>query len=200
MSEPDSELTGMMRRAGQIDAISRVREASMGLEHLDGGTRSVPEILHAIELVDQHLDDAAPQVYRQDPAASAELNEARGLANMWRRSYGGVSEAAETQDALVGVTGGNPRKGIYATRDEMLDEAGDTAVSALLFIQSQTKDTGCTWQVFLDALAKAESRVPPAFPQGRSELPHPDVAGADPDAFYGDLDEPGHGYLDAGDY
>jgi hypothetical protein len=109
----------------------------------------VSEILAAIAIADAWLDDAAPEAYRANP-----------LANMWRRFYGPVSEAAEAQDALNGMTGGNPRKGITHTPDDMLEEAADTAVSALLAIQSQTKDTAVTWAVFIASLAKILSRVP----------------------------------------
>jgi len=63
------------------------------------------------------------------------------------------------------LTGENPRKGKHPeARPRMLDELGDTAVAALLGIQSQTKDTGMTWEIFLKALNKALSRVPAALP------------------------------------
>jgi hypothetical protein len=121
----------------------------------------VAEILAAIRIVDAHLDAAAPQVYRQDPAASAELNEARALANHYRRiSAGPSSEAQEAVDALNLATGGNPRKGVIGDEDTILGELGDGVVANLLAIQSFTKDTDRTWAVFMAALAKALARVP----------------------------------------
>jgi hypothetical protein len=116
-------------------------------EHLYGG---IPAILRVIELVDAHLDDAAPAIYRDNP-----------LANRWRRIAGGPGcEVHEATEELLAVTGGNPRKGVHGSEADMLSELGDTACAALLAIQSQTKDTTKTWRVFLAALAKAESRVP----------------------------------------
>lgn len=113
-------------------------------------------LLAVIPVVDQALDDLAPEVFRQD-------NEASRIANMYRRfAAGPVSEAAEAIDALNGMTGGNPRKGITHTRTQLLAEAADTAFSALLAIQSQTKDINETWMIFTEAAAKAYSRVPDA--------------------------------------
>jgi hypothetical protein len=174
----------------------------------------IPAILRVIELVDAHLDDAAPAVYRTDPAASAELNEARALANRWRRIAGGPGcEVHEATEELLAVTGGNPRKGVHGSEADMLSELGDTACAALLAIQSQTKDTAKTWQLFLAALAKAESRVPAdpspeagtnwltqEFRNSRQEyeaLPdnaRPVIAAP------ADLEEPGPGYWEVGDY
>ena len=124
----------------------------------------VSEILAAVEVVDRHLDEAAPEVYRGDHPASR-------LANRWRRIAGGPGcEVHEATEALNLSTGGNPRKGIAATPEDVLAELGDTAVAALLGIQSETKDADATWAVFTAALAKALSRVP-------SERPAPQQPG-----------------------
>jgi hypothetical protein len=111
-------------------------------------------LLSVIPVVDQCLDDLAPEVFRRDDDASR-------IANRYRRfAAGPVSEAAEAIDALNGMTGGNPRKGVTHTRADLLGEAADTAFSALLAIQSQTKDIRETWTFFIGAAAKAYSRVP----------------------------------------
>jgi hypothetical protein len=129
------------------------------------GDCSVRDILRAIEIVDQHLDDAAPGIYRPDPAASAELNEARVLANRWRRiAAGPASEGQESVDALNLATGGNPRKGVTGDMDTVCGELGDTVSAGLLAIQSITKDTSQTWTWFTWALSKALSRVPQGRP------------------------------------
>lgn len=107
-----------------------------------------------IELVDRHLDEAAPAIYRDNP-----------LANRWRRIAGGpFSEGREAVDALCLSTGGNPRKGVVGDRGTVLSELGDDAVASLLAIQSETKNITATWEVFLAALAKARSRVPDRNP------------------------------------
>jgi hypothetical protein len=118
----------------------------------------VSEILAAIRVVDYHLDAAAPEIYRGDHPACK-------LANRWRRiAAGPVSEAVESADALNLASGGNPRKGVVGDDDTVLGELGDTASSALLAIQSITKDTDATWAVFIAALSKALSRVPQPRP------------------------------------
>jgi hypothetical protein len=107
-------------------------------------------VLRVIEIVDRHLDEAAPPEYKDNP-----------LANRWRRiAAGPVSEAVEAADALNLATGGNPRKGVIGDEDDILLELADTAAAALFAIQSVTKGTHPTWQWFLAALAKALSRVP----------------------------------------
>jgi hypothetical protein len=107
-------------------------------------------ILGALEAVDAHLDEAGPQWAKDCPEA-----------NMQRRVGKAQLEAAEAMEELSLLTGENPRKGQHPeARDRMLAELGDTAVAALLGIQSQVKDTGVTWAIFLAALAKAGSRVP----------------------------------------
>jgi hypothetical protein len=136
------------------------RDSEPGGQH-GPGNDEIASILADIELIDWHLDAAAPQIYRQDPAASAELNEARALLNRFRRiAAGPASEGQEAVDALNEATGGNPRKGVIGDDDTILGELGDGAVANLLAIQSIVKDTDAAWAVFLAALAKARSRVP----------------------------------------
>jgi hypothetical protein len=114
----------------------------------------ISAILADIDLVDAHLDAAAPEIYRGDHPASK-------LANRWRRIAGGpASEGQEAVDALNLASGGNPRKGVTGDDSTILGELGDTVVAGLLGIQSITKDPDETWCVFLKALAKARSRVP----------------------------------------
>jgi hypothetical protein len=129
-------------------------------------SRGLPAILGVIELVDAHLDEAAPAIYRPGPDDDPELRAVKALLNRWRRiAAGPASEGQESVDALNLATGGNPRKGVVGDEDTVLMELGDTVTAALLAIQSVTKDTARTWNVFLHALAKARSRVPePVFP------------------------------------
>jgi hypothetical protein len=115
-----------------------------------------------IEIVDAHLDAAAPEVFRLGTPASQ-------IASMHRRVGKAAAEAHEAMEELSLLTGENPRKGEHPeARDRMLAELGDTAMAALLGIQSQVKDTGLTWVIFIEAAAKAYGRVPdapwPVFP------------------------------------
>jgi hypothetical protein len=125
----------------------------------------VPEILAAIRVVDAHLDANTAQAYRDQP-----------LAGHMSRIGKAQSEAREAMEALAGVTGENPRKGICDTWEHVMEELGDTACAALLGIQHITKDTDITWAVFIAALAKGLARVPQARPAAPST-----ITGYDPD-------------------
>lgn len=121
-----------------------------------GDVHDLAWVLRVVQVVDRWLDDAAPPEYRDNP-----------LANRWRRlAAGPASEGQEAVDALNLATGGNPRKGVAGTEDDVLMELGDTVSAALFAIQSITKDTGLTWQWVLAALAKALSRIPEAERSG----------------------------------
>jgi hypothetical protein len=133
----------------QHDGMMPPGESLMDPAHLDL-PRPPFWVMDVIERVDRHLDEDAPEIYRTNP-----------LANRWRRIGGGPGcEVHEATEALLAVTGGNPRKGFHGSDDDVLDELGDSAVASLLSIQSQTKDVNETWAVFLRSLAKAESRLP----------------------------------------
>ena len=113
----------------------------------------VGEILAAVRVADRWLDEDAPEIYRTNP-----------LANRWRRiAAGPASEGQESVDALNLATGGNPRKGVIGDDETIMGELGDTAVAALLAIQSITKDTDVTWAMFLAALSKILARVPEKY-------------------------------------
>jgi hypothetical protein len=126
------------------DPLAGIRQYDRGLED------DVSAVLGVLEVVDAHLDDAGPQWAKDCPEA-----------NMYRRVGKAQLEAAEAMEELSLLTGENPRKGRHPeARDRMLAELGDTAVAALLGIQSQVKDTSQTWAVFLRAVGKARDRVP----------------------------------------
>jgi hypothetical protein len=109
-------------------------------------------LLMACETVDRALDELAPAEYRDNP-----------LANKWRRCAGGPVMAAEAVEALNLATGGNPRKGVQGSDTEVCAELADTTFSALLAIQSVTKDVKLTWTIVIEAAAKAYTRVPDAL-------------------------------------
>jgi hypothetical protein len=134
---------------GSCDACALPPDRGRGY-YQDGG---VPEILETIELVDAHLDADTAQAYRDQP-----------LAGHWSRIAKAQSEANEAVEALAGVTGENPRKGVCDTWEHVCEELADTACAGLLGIQHVTKDARQTWVIFLAALDKARSRVPGESP------------------------------------
>lgn len=63
-------------------------------------------------------------------------------AVLWRRVTKVSSEANEARDALEGMVGENPRKGVTHTRADVIDELLDTAVAALGAVEHLTGHKG----------------------------------------------------------
>lgn len=92
-----------------------------------------------VQLVDEWLDENTAQEYKEQP-----------LAQDWARIGKVIEELGETITALIAYTGQNPRKGIYGTEWEMLDEFADTLITCILGMQHFTKDTDLTALIILD--------------------------------------------------
>jgi NTP pyrophosphatase (non-canonical NTP hydrolase) len=86
-----------------------------------------------VERFDQHLDAKCAVTYKEQP-----------LAQDWARVAKIAEEAGEAVDALIGMTGQNPRKGYYAEGADLLDELADAAFTAVYAIQHFTKDIAVT--------------------------------------------------------
>jgi NTP pyrophosphatase (non-canonical NTP hydrolase) len=91
------------------------------------------DLARIIEWMDADLDGEVPERYRDQP-----------LAQDWARVAKVTEEAGEAIDALIGMTGQNPRKGEYGTRDDLLTELADVALTGLYAIQHFTKDADDT--------------------------------------------------------
>jgi hypothetical protein len=109
---------------------------------------SLDDIRRIIRDVDRFLDDEVHPQYRQQP-----------LAQDWARTGKVAEEAGEAIRALIGFTEQNPRKGMANSETDFLAELGDTCCAAMFAIQHFTKDTELTWQILLEALVKARSRI-----------------------------------------
>ena len=73
-----------------------------------------------------------------------------------------VEEAGEAAAAYIGMVGQNPRKGVTHTRDDLLGELADVALTALCAIQHFTQHSAVTRAV----LAAKVSRI-----MARSDIP-----------------------------
>ena len=96
-------------------------------------TRDWDDLAALIEAVDSHLDANVSATYQAQP-----------LAQDWARVAKVTEEAGEAVDALIGLTGQNPRKGVYGDLDHLLDELADVALATVYAIQHFTKDAGKT--------------------------------------------------------
>lgn len=73
-----------------------------------------------IKWMNKQLDENVSQVYKDQP-----------LAQHWARVAKASEEVGEAIDALIGVTGQNPRKGIYGSHTDLFAELADVALSAM---------------------------------------------------------------------
>lgn len=107
------------------------------------------ELADLIGWMDQWLDSQAPEPYRTE----------QPLAQDWARVAKVTEEAGEAIDALIGLTGQNPRKGHYGSRAELLDELADVALTGLYAIQHFTQDEGLTLRVLMERARHHRKRV-----------------------------------------
>jgi hypothetical protein len=92
-----------------------------------------------IESIDLWLDRDVAGTYQDQP-----------LAQDWARVAKVAEETGEAIDRLIALTGQNPRKGVCGTREELLGELADVALTAILAMQHFTKDAPETFRL-LDA-------------------------------------------------
>lgn len=90
-------------------------------------------------------------------------------AAMWRRTMKVVSEAGEAYDALGGMLGENPRKGVTATLDDLIGELLDVALAALGGVEHLTGNEGRSIELLDLKVAYVMQRAglaPSAVPSG----------------------------------
>lgn len=88
---------------------------------------------HDIALITNWLNEGATLPYAQESAC---------------RVMKCFEEAGEACTAYIGYTGQNPRKGFTHTKQQLLDELADVAITALCAIQFFTDDYQETQGVF----------------------------------------------------
>ena len=86
-----------------------------------------------IKALDDYLDANVGDQYKDQP-----------LAQSWARLAKIGEEYGEAVNAFIGVTGQNPRKGVFESEDDVDDELVDVALTALLCLQHRTKDIKVT--------------------------------------------------------
>lgn len=68
-------------------------------------------------------------------------------------------ENGEMVANIIGWTGQNPRKGVTATLDEVIDEALDIAATALMFVESATGNRGAALPMYFDKIIMVRERM-----------------------------------------
>ena len=102
----------------------------------------------AIEAANTWLDAEVADEYKEQP-----------LAQDWARVCKLAEELGETVTALIGYTSQNPRKGTYSSKDEMLGELADCALTAIYAVQHFTGDAKVTMGIIQDKAAYHLQRV-----------------------------------------
>jgi NTP pyrophosphatase (non-canonical NTP hydrolase) len=103
----------------------------------------------AIHAIDRWLDSAVSEEYIRQP-----------MAQNWARISKVGEEYGEAVQAFIGYTGQNPRKGVINSREEVLEELADTALTAILAMQHFTKNAALTKEIIRNKIKKIEKRVP----------------------------------------
>lgn len=102
-------------------------------------TEMMDELRQLVEWMDTDLDGHVPNRYKDQP-----------LAQDWARTAKVVEEAGEALDALIGITGQNPRKGEYGSMSDLLTELADVTLTGLYAMQHFTKNGDSTIGVLMD--------------------------------------------------
>ena len=106
------------------------------------------ELKSLVESTDEWLDRSASGEYKAQP-----------LAQDWARVAKVLEEAGEAVDALIGISGQNPRKGRYSNMESLLGELADVALTGIYAIQHFTKDGDVTLSVILDKARYHRTRI-----------------------------------------
>ena len=106
------------------------------------------ELQDLIAWMDDHLDSAVADPYKGQP-----------LAQDWARVAKVSEEVGEAIDALIGITGQNPRKGHYGDRSDLLDELADVALTGLYAMQHFTKNRHETVGLLMDRARYHRRRI-----------------------------------------
>lgn len=123
----------------QADAEIANRENNRNIERnqeLVAALAAVRGVVQAVEALSTHLAYISRTVTGSYPDGMAdELVMRRRVGKIW-------VEAGELGDAIEGWTGENPRKGVYASRDDVIKELIDCASASLCALEYMTGDKG----------------------------------------------------------
>jgi hypothetical protein len=111
-------------------------------------------------LEDQAMDacEQVAEISRWIDCSPANLQRTEQEAFLLR-SIKIFEEGGEMVAAIIGMTGQNPRKGVTHTFDDVIDEALDTALTALAFVESATGNVGESLPRLFAKVEKVHARM-----------------------------------------
>ena len=124
----------------------------------DGGTRTAEVSANGADLlvaISRWIDDS-PGYVGCDPEAV-----------LWRRVTKASSEANEARDALAGLVGENPRKGVTHSRHDLIEELLDTAIAALGAVEHVTGNRGGALDLLNNKIVRVAQRAGLLVPTDR---------------------------------
>lgn len=96
---------------------------------------------YIVHCLDTYLDRQVSEEYKAQP-----------LAQDWARLSKIGEEYGEAVNAFIGITGQNPRKGVFGSEDDVDNELVDVALTAILCLQHRTKDLDVTEEIIRSRL------------------------------------------------
>lgn len=118
------------------------------------------QILSQLADVDNWLDDAASDLYHDEP-----------LAQDWARIAKIGEEMGEVVNAFILLTGQNPRKPKSGTMDDVTGELADVAYTAILAMLHFTKNKEHVGAILVDKARALSARMVQAKMAARREVP-----------------------------
>lgn len=106
------------------------------------------QMLADLAKVDQWLDDAVSQEYKDQP-----------LALSWARISKVSEELGEATQAFIAYTGQNPRKDRTDTLDDTLAELADVVITAMCAMLHLTKDGARVGMILMDKTQVVSRRM-----------------------------------------
>lgn len=101
-----------------------------------------------IEFIDEWLDVNVGLLYKEQP-----------LGQDWARIAKVQEELGEATAAFIALTQQNPRKAEIGTKEALLEELADTALTAILAMQHFTKDSVDTEHCLTARLIRLADRI-----------------------------------------
>lgn len=86
-------------------------------------------------------------------------NRDRGEALTWHRVAKCAEEAGEALSELLGMTGQNPRKGVYSDVGKLQEELLDVAVAALGAVEHLHGNTGVSMELLVSKIDRVHARA-----------------------------------------
>lgn len=112
------------------------------------------DLVRLSQWVDAGREPDEAQLWNRVAKVGEEAGEANDAWLMWVNSASG-----RAVQALIGLTGRNPRKGVSATKDDLREELLDTALAALGAVEHLDDHQGNSLDLLVDKIKRVTERA-----------------------------------------